>query len=712
MRIARRAAVASALAPALVLAGGAGHAHAADEIINQTTSTEFGGQKLETVLITAKRADRVSKGATGLDLEIADTPQSISVVTAEQMENFGADDINEALRLATGINVEEWETNRTNYMARGFEIKNTQVDGVGLPNNWGIVHGAMDSFGYEKLEVIRGANGLLTGVGNASGTINYVRKRPTNVAQGSFGVSGGSFDQRRIEADYSTPLTSDGRWAGRFVAAAEEQESWVRGLSNDRVFVYGVLDGQIGEKATFTIGYSHQDANTDGNMWGALVLIDTAGQQIEFARSASTAQDWTFWDTINRTAFAEFTYALTPDWDLKLTYNYRAYEDQSKLFFAYTEVGLDRQTGLGLIGYPGNWSNDDDAHLVELSASGGFELFGRRHEAVLGVNYSAGREREYTRPADPNDPSWGALPPFPYPGNAVAEPVWGPLVEYSFIDQTLERAFGATRLHVTDKLAAIVGFNFAEYHRDGRQTGATFDQTERELSPYAGLTYQVLDNVQLYGSYSDIYQPQDYYDINQRFLEPSKGVNYEVGVKAEWFEQRLLTTLALFTAEQQNLGTYAGMTDGGQYYYEGVDVDSKGVEVEVAGRIGQYVEVVLGFTSLQLEGAQGEDVYEWVPRRTANIALSWRLPTFTAVSLGLNGRWQSDTSKIDEYTGGRVRQDSYAILNAFARWDVTDHLNVRANVRNLTDEKYITSLYQIGYYGAPRNYEMSVSYRF
>jgi outer membrane receptor for ferric coprogen and ferric-rhodotorulic acid len=190
MRIARRAAVASALAPALVLAGGAGHAHAADEIINQTTSTEFGGQKLETVLITAKRADRVSKGATGLDLEIADTPQSISVVTAEQMENFGADDINEALRLATGINVEEWETNRTNYMARGFEIKNTQVDGVGLPNNWGIVHGAMDSFGYEKLEVIRGANGLLTGVGNASGTINYVRNRPTNVAQGSFGVSG------------------------------------------------------------------------------------------------------------------------------------------------------------------------------------------------------------------------------------------------------------------------------------------------------------------------------------------------------------------------------------------------------------------------------------------------------------------------------------------------------------------------------------------
>src|SRR5262245_13342233 len=109
----------------------------------QTTAAD---SELETVLILAKRADRVSKGATGLDLEIKDTPQSISVVTREQMSDFGADNLNDALRLATGINVEEWETNRTNYMARGFDIKSTQVDGVGLPNDWGIVTGDIDSF--------------------------------------------------------------------------------------------------------------------------------------------------------------------------------------------------------------------------------------------------------------------------------------------------------------------------------------------------------------------------------------------------------------------------------------------------------------------------------------------------------------------------------------------------------------------------------------
>src|SRR5262245_62963390 len=74
---------------------------------------------LEAVLVTAKRADRISKGATGLDMDVLETPQSLSTVTSRQMDEFGADNLNDALRLATGINVEEWETNRTNYMARG-----------------------------------------------------------------------------------------------------------------------------------------------------------------------------------------------------------------------------------------------------------------------------------------------------------------------------------------------------------------------------------------------------------------------------------------------------------------------------------------------------------------------------------------------------------------------------------------------------------------
>jgi len=663
-----------------------------------------------TVLITAQREERTSRGATGLDLDIKETPQSISVVTSELMDNYGATNLNDALRLATGINVEEWETNRTNYVARGFEIKNTQIDGVGLPNNWGIVTGAMDAFGYEKLEVIRGANGLLTGVGNSSGTINYVRKRPTNNRQGSFAVEGGSWSTKRVQADYSTPLTDDGVWAGRVIVAYEDGDSWLRGLSNDRTFVYGVVDGQIGERTTLAVGYSYQTTNTDGNMWGALTFTNSDGTQAEWSRSASTTQDWTLWDTVNQNAFAELTFALSDDWSLRATYNYRSQNEDDKLFFTYAPAGLDPVNHTGLFGWPGKFEGNEHAHLGDISLSGRFQAFGRQHEALFGVSHAASMGILYEFDVT-GDPAFGELPAFPYAGNATNEPVWGPRGISNETDQRLRRAYGATRLALSDRVKLIAGFNWAEYHRDGVST-LPFDQTEREISPYGGVTVDITDRVLAYASYSDIYQPQDYYDINDNYLDPSKGKNYEIGVKTSWADGQVLATFALFTAEQKGPGTYAGLNSNGNYYYVGMDIESKGAELEVAGKLGQWGEIVLGVTSLKLEDMDGEKAYEWVPRNTATLAISSRIPNLPKLTLGASGRWQSSTSNVDGYSGGTVRQDSYATLNLFGRWSLTDQASVRANVNNVTDEKYIASLYQVGFYGAPRNYSLSVDYRF
>ncbi len=623
---------------------------------------------VDTILITAQRESRTSNGATGLDLAIKDTPQSISVVTSEAMDAFGADSLNDALRLATGINVEAWETNRTNYAARGFEIKNTQIDGVGLPNDWGIVTGAMDSFGYEKLEVIRGANGLLTGVGNSSGTINFVRKRPANDTRGSVEVSAGSWSSKRIEADYSTPLTDSGSWAVRLVGAAEDEDSYLRSLQNSRRFIYGIVDGQLGDNATIAFGYSYQKADTDGNMWGALTLSNSDGTQAEFDVSASPTQDWTFWNSSDQSAFVELSYALPRDWNLKLSYNYRDHWEDDQLFFTYSPTGLDPVTHTGLNGYPGKFIGSTHANLGDAALSGRFSAFGREHEAMFGVSLSSSQNALDTYAVPFDSPAWGALPGFPYAGNVVPEPTWGARTLSGSLNQRLMRAYGATRLELTSRLKAVIGFNYAEYHRDGENSGGHFDQTEDNVSPYAGLTFDITDQLLAYASYSDIYQPQDQYDANHVYLAPSKGVNWEAGLKGEWLDRRLLTTVALFRAEQEGLATFAGIDGNGNYYYEGVDVTSKGIELEVAGRLNQYVQLTAGYTHLKLEDQQGANIYEWVPRSTFNLSLQSKIPGYTALSVGINGRWQSDISTEDGYSGYTVRQDSYATLNAFARW--------------------------------------------
>src|SRR5690606_10289145 len=122
--------------------------------------------------------------------------------------------------------------------------------------------------------------------------------------------------------------------------------------------------------------------------------------------------------------------------------------------------------------------------------------------------------------------------------------------------------YAATRLALTDDLKAIAGLNAIQLERDGTSIyggGVNLDnETTENASPYAGLTYDLTDNLRAYASYSDIFQAQDQRDINGAFLAPMKGVNFEVGLKAEWLNRRLLTTAAWFDAQQKGLATEAG----------------------------------------------------------------------------------------------------------------------------------------------------------
>lgn len=688
----------------IMLAMGLGSGQA----IAQSQTETADEQQIEKLIIVGNRDQRVSEGATGLTLEINETPQSISVLSEQQMKNYAAFSINDALKLANGISVEEWETNRTNYVSRGFEVKNTQIDGIGLPNNWGIVTGAIDAYGYEKIEVIRGANGLLTGVGNSSGTINYVRKRPTNEDKGEVGFAIGSFDYNRLQADYSMSLTESGSWAARVVASNESKGSHLKGLENDRSYLYAVVDGQLNDFSTLTLGYSYQDADTQGNTWGGLVYNYTDGTQAEWNVEDTTSQDWTMWDTINTNAFVEFTYLLPNDWTVKATYNNRTFEEESKLFYAYGSI--DKNTGLGLTGWPGRYDSEREADLFEVSASGYFNLFGNEHELSLGASTASSNDVSIQHPFDfATTPAYGPTPAFPYSFDAVEEPVWLSPITYSDMEQTLSRVYGSAKITLSDTLFAIAGFNSISYERKGVNNGAEIVNEESELSPYFGVTYKFNDTTNFYASYSDIYQPQEQYDIEGQFLAPTKGVNFEAGVKSQFFDDKLLITFAVFTAEQQDIAAFAGIIpETLQYYYKGVDVKSEGYELEAVGKINEQLTVNFAYTSLNVTDEAGEDTQLWAPRDAINFSVDYKLPTFDQLTLGLGGKWQSEVSNVDY----NVTQGSYALLNAFAKWQINEQLNVLATVQNLTDEKYINSLHTVGYYGAPTNGSLSVNYSF
>jgi outer membrane receptor for ferric coprogen and ferric-rhodotorulic acid len=679
----------------------------AASLISQTTQDHT--LVLDKISVTTKREHRTSTGATNLALTIKETPQSISLIDQDAMRDFATTSTNDALRLGTGLTVDAWETNRTSYSARGFDIMLTQVDGLGMTNDWGLVVGQEDTTLFDRIELIRGANGLLTGVGNASGTINYVRKRPTNHDGGEFVVRGGSHDLGRAALDYNKVLTASGAWAARLVVAHEDKDSYLRALHDRRTTLYGVIEGQVGSAGALTAGFTFTDSLQRSPMWGSLTLRRADGSQAEFDASASTSQDWTQWELRSANAFIEYAHTLSPDWEAKLTYNHRTGDEAVKLFYAYSLTGSLNADGTGLYGWPYRSDSKSRINIVAASLNGHYNVLGRRHDAIVGFSLSKQKtySEYYSIISSPN----AVLPAFPYAGNVYAEPVWGATDIGNDGDQQLARLYAVTHFALTDRLKGIAGLNAINLKRDGTSIyggGVNLDnETTKKVSPYAGLTYDLTANLLAYTSYSDIFQAQDQRDINGRFLAPMKGVNVELGLKAEWFQRHLLTTVAVFDAKQVGLATEDGFDPIAQRsYYAPKDVKSRGFELEVTGRVGPNTNLTAGFTHLNLTGPDGKEIYEWVPRTIVSLRADTNLFSLTKLKFGASLRWQSDIFKT-----GAVRQDAYLLVNSFAAYALTKAATVRLNIDNLTDRKYLRTVQYGAIYGAPRQFSLTLEYK-
>lgn len=673
----------------------------------------------QSVVITGKRAQRISKGATGLPLTIKDTPQSVSTVDKEDLSDFGLDGANDALSLVTGVNVEQYETNRATYNARGFDIQSTQLDGLGMTNSWGTVVGQQDTFLFERIEVIRGANGLLTGVGNSSGTINYVRKRPTNTDQGTVGLTLGSYNKKRLTLDLNRRLSDDGRWAGRLVVAHDDKDSYLRALHDKRSSIYGVIDGQIGSNGTLTLGFSHQDMKQKSPMWGSLTLNYTDGRRANFDRSASTSQDWTYWNTRTNSGFIEYTHSLSENWELKATYNVRRTEEATRLLYAYTNGGGLNADNTGLVGWAYSSYSPSDSEILDVNVNGRFSLFGRKHQLLAGLSHATDEFTTDIQPAVVGN--FLALPAFPYAGNVYAEPTWGPAEPSSSGKQVLTRLYLASRLNLADGLHAITGLNAVRLQREGSSrygsSPATVYPDTSKVSPYLGLSYEITPDISAYASYSSIFQNQEQVDFGGAYLAPMKGLNHEIGVKAEWLDKKLLTTLAVYGAKQSGLAAFAGImptdndpntTRDGTYYYSPVDAKSNGWEFEAVGRVGDGIKLAAGIARVELKGINGYQVGTlWVPKTTAHVRAESKLPLLPGLRAGASLRWQS---QVQGASG--VSQSAYALVDAFAAYEFNAATSLRLNVKNLLDKTYVRGLQYGAIYGAPRNYQLSLQHKF
>lgn len=693
---------------AAVMLTAAALAHGDDKSRPEMETIQVYGQKTGSLLSSEENT------ATRLGLTVLETPQSISVISREQMDNLGLNNLNDALSSTSTVQVEAVETDRTYYTARGFDITNFQIDGVGVPTTYGNIAGDIDTAVFERIEVVHGANGLMSGAGNPSATINMIRKRPTDTLSLAFTGAAGSWDKTRADADISGPLGNGIR--GRLVMAREDRESWLDNYALDKNLAYGVLETNLTANTTLTGGLTYQESNADSPLWGALPLYYSDGTQTDYTRSTSTAADWAYWDNEYSNGFVELAHDFNERWALKLSYQHNRLEGDSELFYMFGTP--DPVTEVGLTGYASSYQLDDKRDLVDIYLTGAFDFAGREHEIVLGANWSDVRVEDRSRydfstgrgfPAIGDFRQWAGDTPHP----VLADGCPG-CNGSDFRDEQLG-LYAATRLKLTESLSLVTGARVVDWESEGESYGVSqATEANGKTLPYGGLVYRLRDDISLYGSYTETFMPQNEIGTDRRRLAPNEGTNSELGVKGAFLDGRLNATLAVFRTEHSNLAEVAffDTTIGGNVHV-GRDYESEGFEIQLNAQPVEGLMASLSYTDLTLENDAGDKARTFIPRKTLNLSASYQPHFLPRLQVGATLDWQDDIYRNQSGAAGITEQDSYALVHAFARYQFSEQWSMALNVRNITDEKYLTSLYwDQGYYGAPANATLSISWRY
>lgn len=660
---------------------------------------------------TGAYTTRKSNTATGLNLKLKDTPQTVSVVTRTQMDEFGLNSVNDALNATTGVRAERVETDRTYYTARGFDITNFQVDGVGLPMLYGNVYGDLDTAMYDRIDAVYGANGLSTGAGYPSATINFVRKRTLNQFSAKAGVKYGSWNQVRLDGDVNVLLNEEGTVRARLVAAREKGDSYLKRKKLDRSVFYGVIEADLGDATRLALGHAWQDNKSDGAMWGSLPLLYSNGTRTDYDVSTSSAADWSYWNNSVSNTFAELTRDLGEGWNGKATLSHTERTSKGALYYLYNSPSAS--TGTGLSNSSSLFGTNTREDNADLTLTGGYSMFGRKHDLTLGVSggLATMRAASYYTTTAASSPS---VPLDEWDGSTTS-PVFNS-VSGGGTDIKLRTLSSqvATRFNATDRLHVIGGARAQSYSQDGTSYGVSYQAQGYRVTPYTGVTYDLTPELVAYSSYTEIFNPQYAVDANRQALKPVEGNSVELGLKRTLQEGKGLASVALFRTSQQNLAEAAGTFSDGNSYYKGIDATSQGVQTDVSGQLGERVQANVGYTVMSIKDLSGNDARTYVPRQMLRLTATYRVPKVEQLKVGGNLSWQDDTYVI--YNGYEIRQKAYALLNLMAQYQISKQWAASFNVNNVTDQKYLTSQYWgswgQGYYGAPRNYSVALNWTY
>lgn len=680
---------------------------------------------LESLRVVAPRESDTGAASTRLPLTARETPQSVSSISRKTIEERTLTSLDGVLRNTVGVMVGLYDSQRPIYYVRGFRIQDFQIDG--LPSYDQSTNQEFDTAFYERIDVVRGANGILTGVGVPSATINMIRKRPGREFGGSIAATVGRWNHYRLEADLNAPITKDGSVRSRFVVAPQRKNGFYDRYEEDKLALMGMVEADLGQDTIVSVGYQRQNNKPEAPVWGTIPLLDTNNNWIGLPVSTSFAPSWSFWNRNMGMAFADISHQLNADWSLKASYSRLQGRSDFLATYAYgasnTPAFIDRATGSGATIIPWRSRGRTTQDALDVYATGKLHLGGQQHDLTVGVNtlYTRERSDKFTQTGGgnytvPNVFAWDGNMPMPtYVASGAHD------------DTITQQAglFASARWRLGERLSLLTGARLTNWStrqknhdESGAHTGTSARlKVEREFTPYLGMVYELRPDLALYASHTRIFNPQDRRDRNNQVLDPAVGSNSEIGIKTR-LTDALNLNLALYQTQQDNFavldnGVPPRSLPDGSSAYAGVDgTKAKGFELEMNGELRPDLDFVAGVTYVKSTRNESDLLWanfpEWLVQLGADQRFSGAL---SPLSAGAYLNWQSEIEALNvpTSTGGTttLKDGPRAVLDLNATWRFSDDLRLTAAITNVTDKRYWANL-DYANYGEPRKFMLTL----
>ena len=656
-----------------------------------------------------------SATATKTDTPIIETPQSISVVSAAQIRDQKAQSLQEALGYTPGIMpgiVAKSSMFEDTMSIRGFEA-NPQTgsyyrDGMRYMINQ--YNGKQEPYGLERVEVLRGPSSVLYGAAAPGGIVNTVTKRPPAEAMGEINLDGGSFDRRQISADIGGPLDEEGKWSYRLTGLFRESKQFVDYSRDDRTYFAPALTWRPSAATSVTLLANYQRSKTiyppavpvTGSLW------TNPNGEIPRHRFLGEPNHNRF--DVESTSMAVLIEHAFDD-TLKFRQSMRYYDADLHMRYVLLQGDVDAATQRRVPRSARGFDDRTTVQTIDTNIEKKFQTGPVAHTILAGF--------DYTRSTYNSDRLRGNLPPIDVydpvyqPGNIVALP-WQQR-------RNSEHRLGIylqDQLKIADKVVVLLGGRHDNVRAENRALHAPSTNSNDKDSAFtgrAGLVYLADNGLAPYASFSQSFEPTSGRDRNEGSFEPSRGTQYEIGIRYQPAGEDLMLSAALFDLERKNVLT-PDPTDP-TFLVQTGKVRSRGLELEARARVTPQVDLIAAYTytdakviKSNLPGEEGERFN--TPRHVASLWTDVNLSSWVLMGLKAGAGVRYVSSRPDRPSSGSLGGAGYTLFDARVSYESGPWVYA-LNATNLTDKTYIPSICYNGVcdYGEPRRIIGTVSYR-